>query len=117
MPRDKWTNDYPVVLVHGFCGWAPDETPTFGDYWAYLSDPEIAKNNLIYQADVGPLNSLHDRACELYQQLIGIVNFKAMRGLRGNGADLARAVYGEGHFDREHLPLQTFYKPRYLRQV
>ena len=63
------------------------------------------------------MSSLHDRACELYQQIVGIVNFKANRGLRDNGVSLARAVYGEGHFDREHAPHQTFYKPRYLRQV
>lgn len=64
---------------------------------------------------MGPFNSLHDRACELYQQLIGIVIFKQNRGLCDNGASLARAVYGAGHFDSEHAPNQTFYKPRYLR--
>ena len=106
-----------MVLVHGFAGWAPDETPLWGDYWAYLSDPEIIKHHNVYQADVGPMSSLHDRACELYQQIVGIVNFKANRSLKDNGISLARAVYGEGHFDREHAPHQTFYKPRYLRQI
>ena len=112
-----WTNSYPIVLVHGFAGWAPDEGPIFGDYWAYLSDPEVIRHHKVYQADVGPLNSLHDRACELYQQLVGIIDFKASRGITDNGPALARAVYGEAHFDRDHAPLQTFYKPRYLRQV
>lgn len=36
---------------------------------------------MIYQADVGPLSTVHDRACELYQQLVGIVNFRAARGI------------------------------------
>ena len=67
LPQSKWSNNYPVVLVHGFAGWAPDEGPFWGDYWAYLSDPNVIKHHKVYQADVGPLNSLHDRACELYQ--------------------------------------------------
>lgn len=66
LPVEKWTNNYPIVLVHGFAGWAPDEAVAFGDYWAYLSDPEIIKNQQVYQADMSPLHSLHDRACELY---------------------------------------------------
>ena len=117
LPPSQWSNQYPIVLVHGFAGWAPDEGPIFGDYWSYFSDPEVIRNHKVYQADVGPFNSLHDRACELYQQIVGIAPFKANRGLTDNGASLARAVYGEGHFDREHAPHQTFYKPRYLRQV
>ena len=98
MPRSSWTNDYPIVLVHGFCGWAPDEGPLWGDYWKCLSDPLVAKHHNIYQADLGPIQSLHDRACELYQQIIGIVNFKDQRGITDNGVSLARAVYGEEHF-------------------
>ena len=39
-----------------------------------------------------------------------------MHGLKENDTDLARVVYGSAHFDREHVQ-QTFYKPRYLRQV
>ena len=117
LPVDKWTNNYPIVLVHGFAGWAPDEVVHLGDYWAYLSDPDVIGNNQVYQADVGPLSSLHDRACELYQQLVGILSFKEARGISDNGPDLARAVYGESHFDREHLHQQMIYKPRYLRQV
>jgi len=115
IPKSMWTNNFPIVLVHGFAGWAPDEGPIWGDYWYFLSDPEVIKPHSVYQADVAPLASLHDRACELYQQLVGIVNFKASRGLTDNGPALARAVYGEAHFDREHAPLQTFYKPHYLR--
>jgi len=66
LPRSKWLNDYPVVVVHGFCGWAPEEGPIFGDYWSTISDPKIAEYHKIYQADVAPMGSIHDRACELY---------------------------------------------------
>ena len=55
LPRTFWKNDYPIVLVHGFCGWAPDEGPLWGDYWKYLSDPSVAKHHMCYQADLGPL--------------------------------------------------------------
>eukprot|EP00351_Strombidinopsis_sp_SopsisLIS2011_P000985 CAMPEP_0116885178 /NCGR_PEP_ID=MMETSP0463-20121206/18445_1 /TAXON_ID=181622 /ORGANISM="Strombidinopsis sp, Strain SopsisLIS2011" /LENGTH=111 /DNA_ID=CAMNT_0004543173 /DNA_START=84 /DNA_END=419 /DNA_ORIENTATION=+ len=72
LPQDLWRNNYPVVLVHGFFGWAPDESPLFGDYWKYVSDSGVAANHTIYQADIAPLGSIHDRACELYQQLVGI---------------------------------------------
>ena len=73
LPRSLWRNDFPIVLVHGFAGWAADESPmVLGDYWRYASNPEIARTLDIYQADVSAVGSLHDRACELYQQLIGI---------------------------------------------
>ena len=45
LPKSKWTNDYPVVLVHGFAGWAPDEGPIWGDYWSYMSDPEVIRDH------------------------------------------------------------------------
>lgn len=66
LPHSKWKNDYPVVVVHGFAGWAPEEGPIWGNYWDYISDPQIAEHHRIYQADVSPMASIHDRACELY---------------------------------------------------
>ena len=74
---------------------------------------------MLFQADVGPLQSVHDRACELYQQLIGIIPLKERAGLSADdcGPALARQVYGEEHFDQCHDGYQTFYKPRYLRSV
>ena len=48
LPRSKWSNNYPVVLVHGFAGWAPDEGPIWGDYWAYMSDPSVVKHHNVY---------------------------------------------------------------------
>ena len=43
LPKSQWKNDYPVVLVHGFLGWVPDESELWGDYWKYLSDPKVLK--------------------------------------------------------------------------
>ena len=45
LPADKWSNNYPIVLVHGFAGWAPDEGPFWGDYWMYLSDPDVCRRH------------------------------------------------------------------------
>jgi hypothetical protein len=39
LPKKHWQNDYPIVLVHGFGGFAPDESLFFGDYFGYASDP------------------------------------------------------------------------------
>jgi len=104
LPDSKWRNHYPIVLVHGFAGWAPDESDILGDYWRYTSDPEIAKNLDIFQADVSAVGSLHDRACELYQQMIGIFNLRTQHNLDqdDNGEMLASAVYGKSHFDKFH---------------
>ena len=41
IPRKKWKNHYPIVLVHGFGGYVPDESLLLGDYFGYTSDPEI----------------------------------------------------------------------------
>ena len=48
LPKSRWTNDFPIVLVHGYAGWAPEEGPFWGDYWSYLSDPEVAEHHMIF---------------------------------------------------------------------
>jgi hypothetical protein len=48
LPRSKWVNEYPIVLVHGYCGWAPDEGQIYGDYWTTISDPKLAEYHKIY---------------------------------------------------------------------
>ena len=106
MPQKKWKNSYPIVLVHGFGGYVPDESILLGDYFAYAT--ETQGDNVVYQADVSPWASLHDRACELYQQLVGIKRVR--KQALANGYSLPRQVYGSEHFDAEH-PKQTKYKP------
>lgn len=48
LPRDQWRNDYPIVLVHGFGGFVPDEARFFGDYFAYASYEEVQRENRVY---------------------------------------------------------------------
>ena len=69
------------MLVHGFAGWVPEESRVLGDYWRYFSDPAITKGLNIFQADISSTGSIHDRACELYQQLIGIEKLRKLHGL------------------------------------
>lgn len=103
MPKELWRNDYPVVLVHGFFGWAPDESPIFGDYWKYVTDSKVTGKHVIYQADVAPLGSIHDRACELYQQLVGIFDMQNQSKIENpNSKEMAEYVYGKDHFTEEH---------------
>ena len=35
LPRELWKNDYPIVLVHGFSGSAPDQSHLLGKYFLY----------------------------------------------------------------------------------
>jgi triacylglycerol esterase/lipase EstA (alpha/beta hydrolase family) len=61
-------NDFPVILVHGLFGWGPGELGDF-PYWGmgrYIDSPLER-----HEASVGPISSLHDRACELAFQLHG----------------------------------------------
>jgi len=66
----------------------------------------------VYEADVGGMSSHHDRACELYQQIIGMIKIRenAERNLLG----ISEQVYGKEHVNSKHR--STFYKPRYLRK-
>eukprot|EP01134_Creolimax_fragrantissima_P003723 CFRG3723T1 len=51
----------PVVLVHGFLGWGEDM------YWS----EGMNHHKKVIVAECGPVSSLHDRACELFYQLVG----------------------------------------------
>lgn len=70
----KRTNNYPIVLVHGFSGWGPDELLGY-KYWGGLAlDVEKYLNRkefVVKTATVGPISSNHDRACELFYQIKG----------------------------------------------
>lgn len=113
VPSSKWKNDYPIVLVHGFGGYSPDESYFFGNYFAYASDQAVQGDNLIYQADIAPFGSLHDRACELYQQMVGIFTVQRLAEEKGNL--LIEQVYGKEHADHDHQ--EKYYKPKYLRRI
>lgn len=65
----------------------------------------------IYEADVSPIGSAFDRACELYQLIIGVVRVQAICSEKGFLP--SEAVYGKSHVEKEHK--NTFYKFRYLK--
>ncbi len=70
-------NNHPVVLVHGFLGFGPNEMQgTNFKYWGGFND--IAAHmktyngtHQVYTASVGPVSSNWDRAVELYYQIKG----------------------------------------------
>lgn len=66
----------------------------------------------MYEADVGGVSSVHDRACELYQQIIGIVKMRENAAIHDR--DLPDQVYGVEQVQNKHRC--KFYKPRYLRK-
>ena len=79
-----WKNDYPIVLVHGYCGTTMDENWILGGYFhygfskvsRYLNHSEGGIKTTtggseqylsqVFEADVSPIGSAFDRACELY---------------------------------------------------
>jgi len=66
-------NDYPIVLVHGFAGWGPDEMAGY-KYWGALWDIEEYledKGHTVFTVSMGPVSSNWDRAVEIYYQLKG----------------------------------------------
>ncbi|MFQ6676224.1 MAG: esterase/lipase family protein [Fidelibacterota bacterium] len=66
-------NSYPIVLVHGFRGWGPDEMAGY-NYWGGFYDLEEDLKSLgydVYTVSVGPVSSNWDRAVEMYYQLKG----------------------------------------------
>ena len=113
VPEALKKNNYPIVLVHGFFGQAKDKSYVMGDMW------ELAKkaDTDVYVALVSMTGAVHDRSCELYQQLVGINQVRKDNLLdpTDDGPNLARAVYGHKHFEEEH-PNQPFFKPRVLRK-
>ncbi len=66
-------NNYPIVLVHGFLGWGPEEMVGY-KYWGGFWDIEEyleKKDFTIITVSVGPVSSNWERAVEIYYQLKG----------------------------------------------
>ena len=76
-PAASAANNDPVILVHGFLGFGPEEFQHSGfNYWGGYGD--IASQMQIYRgpravfaAAVGPISSNWDRAADLYAQIKG----------------------------------------------
>ena len=70
------TNNYPIVLVHGFIGWGADQKigqflPYYG-MWNGNAKVAILEDGIpCFAPSVGPFSSMWDRACVLYAQLKG----------------------------------------------
>ncbi|KAJ3213535.1 hypothetical protein HDU67_002783 [Dinochytrium kinnereticum] len=69
-------NKYPVVLVHGFAGFGRPLLNAL-NYWGGISgDTKAHLESLGYKvfvADLGPISSNWERACELFAQIKGTV--------------------------------------------
>ena len=118
LPKELWKNDYPIILVHGFMGSGPDSVLPMTQYFHHAVQTEVLKENegMVFIAAVSPNSNNHDRACELYQQIIGINSIRRQNGIHEdeNGIPLVKAVYGNAHTAKCHK-YQKVYKPRYLR--
>ncbi|MBD7910493.1 esterase/lipase family protein [Clostridium cibarium] len=69
----NFNNNYPIVMVHGLCGWGNKEM--FNEnYWggsSSLRELLISKGYTVFTPTIGPISSNWDRACELYAYLKG----------------------------------------------
>lgn len=71
--QDERKNNCPIILVHGFAGWGPDELNGYL-YWGGVFDIQKFLRDIgyeVYTAHVGPYSSNWDRAIELYYQIKG----------------------------------------------
>jgi triacylglycerol esterase/lipase EstA (alpha/beta hydrolase family) len=90
-------NTFPVVLVHGLFGWGPGEAADF-PYWG--TGRSVPCPLPRFEASVGPISSLHDRACELAFQIRG--------GTVDYGAEHAKRA-GHDRFGRTFAPDAAFH--------
>jgi triacylglycerol esterase/lipase EstA (alpha/beta hydrolase family) len=72
-----------IVFVHGLFGWGPNELGGWFPYWGMAMQP-FRDHFAVHEAVCGPVSSFHDRACEVFAQIIG-----------------ARVDYGAEHSERE----------------
>jgi triacylglycerol lipase len=66
-------NRYPIVLIHGFIGWGPEEMGGYR-YWggSFNLEQELREEGYtVYTVSVGPVSSNWDRAVEVFYQLKG----------------------------------------------
>ncbi len=69
----KANNNYPIVLIHGFIGWGPEEMGGY-NYWGGNYDYVEYLDSLgyeVYNVSVGPISSNWDCAVEAYYQIKG----------------------------------------------
>ena len=66
-------NNHPIVFVHGFMGWGPEEMGDYS-YWGGKNNyiKELQSDGFtIFEVSVGPISSNYDRAVEVFYQIKG----------------------------------------------
>ena len=69
----KAQNNFPIVLIHGFMAWGPDEMGYY-NYWGGKDDFVSLledQGHVVFELSVGPVSSNWERAIEVYYQLKG----------------------------------------------
>jgi triacylglycerol lipase len=89
------SNCHPIVLVHGMFGWGPSELAGF-PYWG--TGTRVPCTVPRFLASVGPISSVHDRACELAFQI---------RGGRVDYGEAHAHAAGHARHGRTHAGLYT----------
>ena len=67
------TNHYPIVLVHGFIGWGPEEMGGY-PYWGGNLDFQKYLESFgfeVFTVSVGPVSSNWERSVETFYQIKG----------------------------------------------
>ncbi len=66
-------NDYPIIFIHGFIGWGPEEMGEY-HYWGGTQDILASlreQGYTVYAVSVGPVSSNWERAAEAFYQIKG----------------------------------------------
>ncbi|PWB92992.1 lipase-like domain-containing protein [Methylosinus sporium] len=87
-----------VVFVHGLMGWGPNDLgglPYWGD-----APAQFAPRFRTHLAKCGPLNSVHDCACELFAQIVGArIDYGESHSAQAGHARFSRDYAGRGFID------------------
>ena len=80
-------NNYPIVFIHGFMGWGPEEMGDYS-YWGgennYIKELK-SDGFIVFEVSVGPISSNYDRAVEVFYQLKGgQVDYGAIHSEKNN---------------------------------
>ena len=90
-----------------------DEGFFFKGYFSTCFDENVCKDLELYEADVSSTGSIHDRACDLYQQIVGVPYVEAWAAM--NNMEVSEQVYGFGHTNSKHY--EKYYKRKFLKSV
>jgi triacylglycerol lipase len=105
------SNNYPIVLVHGFLGFGPEQFTRSGfKYWGGFDDiAEHMRNHQgkhpVFVTSVGSISSSWDRSAELYYQIKGgCVDYGVLHTKRSEHAEERRPAGKCWAADAAHNP-------------